>query len=413
MAVKFLKVLVCQEVVFYRRLTNKVAMGFKKIVMWLLPWFPILGMYNVSVIPLSYVVYTPLLLVFLQKPRTIKIESSLKLLAVVLFVVTLIQLVLPYTNTSVIIHMTFTLYLSLLYYICFTNYVRLEDFMSPYIITSIFFMLGLLYQVYLLFIQHQIIDGPIVLFPSLLSKNNVVDSEIHRPMSFFSEPQAYATWMVIFSIIMIEQKRFLLAALATLTILLSTSTEGLVLIAVVWIMFVIFSKSKWRVKVLVIAAILFIASQYTSLEFFEVGYNKAMNTDYEKNERLFQGFALFKRLDITGFLFGKGTAINSFYAGFASYAGLTGDSVYMSDAIGVFVSYGVFVGVCWWLFILKKITFKYKPLFIYSICLCIIPFAQTCFLGSNFVYLFGIYAILKTYLIKKDKNFYINESYSH
>lgn len=388
-------------------------MNFKKLIMWLLPWFPILGMYQVSVIPLAYIVYTPLLLVFLLKPRALKIESSIKVLAIVLFIVTLIQLVLPYTNASVIIHLTLTMYLTLLYYICFTNYVRLEEFMTPYMATSIVFMLGLLYQVFLLFARHQLIDGPIVLFPSLLSKNNVVDVEILRPMSFFSEPQAYATWMVIFTIVMIEHNRFFLAALATLTILLCTSTEGLVLIAFVWIMFLLFSKSNWWAKVLVIVAIIFIATQYTSLEFFEVGYNKAMNTDYEENERLFQGFALFKRLDFAGFLFGMGTAMNSFYADYASSMGLTGDSVYMSDAIGVFVSFGVFVGICWWVFILQKITFKNKSLLTYSICLCIIPFAQTCFLGGGFVYLFGIYIILKRYLKEKENNSYLDESYSH
>lgn len=377
-------------------------MKLEKIVLWLLPWYPVSYVYTIGKIPLGLIIYAPLLLVMLYKKKKLIIEPSLRYLFCILLIVVCVQLLLPYTDSTTIFHILIPTIIYMLTIVCVVNYVNLKELMTPYVVVSIVYMLGLLYQAIQLFVWYVPITGPIAIFPDLVSTSNVVNSEIFRPMSFFQEPQAYATWMVPFVIIMIEKKSFILALLASISVLLCASTEGLVLIAVVWLLFMISYKSSFWLKLLILSVIAFLIFQYMTSEIFSIGLNKATNTDYGESKRLTQGFQILGRMDFIGWLFGMGTAINRFYIDFARSINVGIEELYFSSATGVFINYGFFVGVAYWYFLLKKVKMKYRSLFIYSICLCIIPFAQTAFFTPAFVYLISLYYLLFEYCIDSE-----------
>lgn len=374
-------------------------LDFKQIILWLLPLYPIMFMYMIGPVPLGLIVYTPLLLVLFTRRRRLKVDPTYGWLCLLLLLDEFIQLPLSYTDSTVIFHILVPQVIFMASIPCASNYLKMEDILTPYTCISVLYMLGLFYQVFQLFVLNTPIMGPVLLFPDLVSENNVVSEEILRPMSFFQEPQAYATWMSIFLIIMLDRKKYLLAALATVTVLLSGSTEGLVLVAIVWSFYILFFHSKLWVKICILVAVFFIVWAYMTLEIFSVGLNKVVETEYGENERLVQGFRMLKYLDLPGWLFGIGTSLNRYYTAYMSSGGRSGvEYIYMTSAAGTIVTNGVFVATAFFVFLLNKIRLKHKSVFIFSVILLVLPFAQSFFFGSGFVYVISLF-----YLLKKEK----------
>lgn len=381
-------------------------MNLKKLCLWLVPWYRILGMYKIGGgVSLSLLIFTPMLLVMVLRKKQLKIDKSLIALYVILMAVQFIQLAMPETSFSVTWHNMLMDTIFLLTIICAANYVKLEELMKPYMFACAIFITGMFYQVFQLYVLRIPLTGPITLFPGLLNEENVsAGNDIMRPMSFFAEPQGFATFISLFLIIMLEKKKYIWAAVATLSILLSTSTEGLALLAVIWSFFIVFSKAGIFVKIISIIAILVGANYYIALEYFEVGYNKLVDTEYEESIRLVNAYRMLQNFDFHQWLLGVGTSDNDFYRSYIFSMGGAEGFKYVSSALGVFVHYGVFVGVAFWVFLFRKIVYRYKSVFIYSICLLVIPFAQSCFFSYNFVYLCVLYYLLLDYCKEKEQN---------
>lgn len=377
-------------------------MNLKKLCLWLLPWYRVLGMYKIGSVSLSLLIFTPMLFVMVGSRKKMKIDKSLILLYLVLMAVQFIQFFMPENVASVTRNNMFMDTIFLLTIICATNFVKLEELMKPYMYACGIFIAGLFFQVFQMYVLHMPI-GPITLFPELISDDNVVlISDRMRPMSFFAEPQAFATFISIFLIIMLEEKKYVWAAIATLSILLCTSTEGLALVSIIWGVFVIFSKRSLTLKISVVVGILGFAWLYMTSSFFEVGYNKLVDTEFESNLRLVNAYNMLRNFEFNQWWLGVGVSDNSFYKAYIASMGGNESFKFVSSAFGVFVHYGIFVGIAFWYFLLKKIVYRYKSVFIFSICLLVIPFAQSCFFSANFVYIFVLYYLLLKYCAEKE-----------
>ncbi len=377
-------------------------MNLRKLCLWLLPWYRVLGMYKIGSVSLSLLIFTPMLFVMVGSRKKMKIDKSLILLYLVLMAVQFIQFYMPENVASVTRNNMFMDTIFLLTIICATNFVKLEELMKPYMFACGIFIAGLFFQVFQMYVLHMSI-GPITLFPELISDDNVVSiSDRMRPMSFFAEPQGFATFISIFLIIMLEEKKYVWAAIATLSILLSTSTEGLALVSVIWGLYVLFSNKGIFDKVLIIVGILGFAGLYMTSTVFEVGYNKLVDTEFEENIRLVNAYNMLRNFEFNQWWLGVGVSDNTFYKAYIANMGGNESFKFVSSAFGVFVHYGIFVGIAFWYFLFKKIVYRYKTVFIFSICLIVIPFAQSCFFSSNFVYIFVLYYLLLKYCVEKE-----------
>lgn len=379
-------------------------MNLKKLCLWLLPWYRVLGMYKIGSISLSLLIFTPMLLVMVTRRKQLKIDKSLIALYVVLMLVQFLQLLMPENIVSVTLNNIIMDTIFLITVICAANYVKLEELMKPYMFACGVFIAGLFYHVFQLYVLRTPLSGPILLFPGLVGEENVaLGFDTMRPMSFFAEPQGFATFISVFLIIMLEQKQYVWAAIATLSILLSTSTEGLALVGIIWALFTVFSNTSLFVKVITVLAIVVGASYYMTLEYFEVGYNKLVDTEFDENLRLVNAYRMLQSFEPDQWWLGVGTSNKIFFSRYINSMGGGEAFRYVSSALGVFVHYGIFVGVAFWIFLFKKVVYRYKFVFIYSICLLVIPFAQTCFFSSNFVYLFVLYYLFLDYCKEKEQ----------
>jgi len=383
----------------------------KKFYLWILPWYPILNMYFVGKFSLALIIFLPACLyILITQPRKIALDKSLLILFFLLIFVEFLQLALPYIDRSVTINNIAMQTIYLIEIAAVTCYVKLNDIIKPYIVACLIMMFGIFYQTIQIHIfNNYTIENPILIFPNLISENNVAFGSI-RPMSFFQEPQAYATYMAVFVVTMLSYNKRILAIVATLSILLSGSTEGLALVGLIWGLFIIQGKSQLYVKIIFAVIGTLLIHLYTTSPFFDVGYQKVMNTEYDANVRLIQGAYVLKRMSISDLILGMGSSNNQFYRSIASSLGKeTNAVVYFSSATGTFIMFGLFVGICYWWFLLKKLSLKNSFILIYSIILCVIPFAQTCFWSSTFVYLFSIYYMLcKEFGINKSRLIFNN-----
>ena len=199
---------------------------------------------------------------------------------------------------------------------------------------------------------------------------------------------------------MISEKKFILAAIATFSVLLSTSTEGLALSALIWGCWLLIGKfNKW-IKI-VVGVILFLVITYImTSELFSLTISKATDTDYGESNRLVESFRLLQRLDFNGWLIGLGTTNGPIYASYAASQGVDFEDLFLSSAAGVFVTYGVFVGILYWIYIFKVLSLKTECLIVFSVCILVLPFVQTIFISESFVYVFSMYELMKTHLIR-------------
>ena len=126
--------------------------NFKKICLWLLPWFPVLQMYYIGKIPLGFIVYVPMLLALLFGNRKLKVDPLLLLLFLALLFVELLQMFLPYIDATVTWHNMIMQTVYLLLLIGARNYVSLEELIKPYTVVCMIFIAGLFYQVLQLYV---------------------------------------------------------------------------------------------------------------------------------------------------------------------------------------------------------------------------------------------------------------------
>ena len=101
-------------------------MNLKKLCLWLLPWYRVLGMYKIGSVSLSLLIFTPMLFVMLGSGRKLKVDKSLIFLYLVLMAVQFIQFFMPENVASVTRNNMFMDTIFLLTIICAANFVKLE-----------------------------------------------------------------------------------------------------------------------------------------------------------------------------------------------------------------------------------------------------------------------------------------------
>lgn len=125
-------------------------------------------------------------------------------------------------------------------------------------IAGVIFGAGMLYHVFQLFVLGQEIY-PISVIPGY-DIAHVIGEGHTRPTSFFSEPAAYVGSMMPLLFLSLKRKDLKWSALSTFLIVVSTSTVGVILSAVLWVVFILSEKKSLRVTVLYTSfVVLFVA----------------------------------------------------------------------------------------------------------------------------------------------------------
>ena len=175
------------------------------------------------------------------------------------------------------------------------------------------FTMGILYHVVQIYVLKQSIS-PICIIPGYeLRAEDAYDQ--FRPSSFFAEPAAFTNSMLPLLFLSLKRKDFKWAVFCTISILMSTSTVGVILSVVLWVMTLVIEKSSFKKKIVAIFVAAPIVWMFFSMEIFSVTQSKFFAvTDGESTfgSRVLTGLELVQNMPNSDLIFGSryGNVVN-------------------------------------------------------------------------------------------------------
>ncbi len=224
----------------------------------LLPFFVVLEPYRISILPMTAVLLFAIFL-FRKDDRIFFSKKSAPFFAFFGYMV-LRDLMHMFFSVSGPIGSQINrliessvLYL-LIFLVCNDDFDE-DRLFSSWKVAGVIFGAGMIYHVFLLLVLGQKIT-PISLIPGYDISHDI-GMQYDRPCSFFSEPAAYVISMMPLLFLALRKRDFKWAAIATFLIVISTSTVGVILCAVLWISFILLEKKSWKITLF---SLLFVAA---------------------------------------------------------------------------------------------------------------------------------------------------------
>lgn len=260
--------------------------------------------------------------------------------------------------------------------------------MSMLYLVAIATLIGLYYHVALIRAGKMV--EPIRLpFMPAMSESSRAFEEGFRPKSFFWEPAACVTFLMVPFFISIIQKRWFWVFVLMFSLFISTSTNGIVLSVIILGVYFIIGEGKLQYKFF--AAIVMVGMLYLffNTNIFEFGRDKLYDTQMENNARLSNGPILLSRTDPQYLIFGVPSANAFEYVKENSIStnGLVMDaeSMFVPSFWNILLLYGI-TGLFLYLSIYWKLVKKDKRLIPYVVGLFVAMFVQSISLGSTFFF---------------------------
>lgn len=280
-----------------------------------------------------------------------------------------------------------------------------EKLYNSFVLLAIICMIGLVYHFTQIYFFHQYIHPiKIPFLPELGEKSRLLEFS-NRPVSFFPEPASYASFMAIPLFWSLQKKKMILSLIFTLSILLSTSTNGFVYVAVLWISTFFTGNFHRKYKFISIVLLVIIVSIVVKTQYFDAGINKIERTDYMNNVRLVNGPILYFRMPLIHQILGVDAANLSDYVNSNSVSGnhlvLYSGVFYASTFWLALGKYGV-LGLFFYLLILIKLFKKTPILRPYILVLFFALFSDPTFLGGVWVMQTVVLLVIYVQNIKKD-----------
>lgn len=255
-------------------------------------------------------------------------------------------------------------------------------------IVTIICAVGMLYHVFMIKSGHSIQPIKLPFMPDMSSKARLY-SFLDRPTSFFWEPQSYSSYMLVPLFFTLKERKTLCAFAIAATMILSTSTTGILMALFMIGFFLLTQKQKMKYRILGIVAIVGLIYFLLYSSFTSAGLEKLQSTDIEENNRTINGLLIAKNMNFLDWIFGVPYANlqDAYEAGY-----ITKELIIYADG-EVFVSAFWFclccqgiIGLYFFLNIYWDIFMKNKTILPYLICIIISLFSNPDILGASYVF---------------------------
>lgn len=277
-------------------------------------FLPILAGYTLGGLPFALLFVIVLSIVaFHRTGRLWLYRPYLLLFFYIIFHELILSLTMPFLP-SYHINRTIHLSISLLSPIFIVPALNYKRYFNALIVVAIISGLGLIYHFILIQSGNLVTPLTLPFLPVEEDKTRLMQ-ELARPKSFYAEPAAFATFMVVPLFYALKEKKYLWSVAIVILLFLSTSTTAVIesaIIVVVYMMMTLSGKNKGRSIFLVL---LFIAVGFFILHssLFEATFQKIDNTEVDENARLMNGLLVLPHVDAKYLIFGVNSPnINDF-----------------------------------------------------------------------------------------------------
>ncbi len=367
--------------------------------------YEILGMSLTYVILGVYVIYTWIIC----GKRFILLDKSFLFFMMVLLVHEIIMIFVHSSDAKTIVNNIIGAVIAVAIVGTFSSGIDLEKLKKVYYIIAAIVSLGLLYHAFLVY-GLGIPVTPIQLIPGLISHSTLQwEHSLMRPMSCFIEPQAYATFMIPAIFFLLNDKKMVWALAATVCVLLSTSSLGILMCGVMWLVVLVDSDLSLQMKIIIVVfGIIFLVAVLKS-NIFQFAFNKIENIDTSSDARLSQGFIIYSQMPFRDQVLGIGkrSLVNyilnhNIYVPRMKYATDVGKWSYVTTIAGILIYYGLAGIFSFAIFVVGQIKKKDFMIKEFIVLLVAISFGQTILFNVYFVL---FYVLL--FCLDKEKSRYI------
>lgn len=214
--------------------------------------------------------------------------------------------------------------------------------------------------------------------------------EVVRPSSFFWEPNAYVSFMLMPLYLSLLKKNYVWSSIIVLSLLLSTSTTGIILsFAIIGFHGLSLNRKSMFARVVVVLMLVMLYLSLTQFEVFEFGLDKLSNTDVTTDSRTANGPTFVAAMPFEDLILGGTYANPGDYYASGRLGSLDiqvyGPDIYMSSLWRMIAMYGI-LGLFFYLFMYLALLFKCKAAWPYILCLIIELLTSSSFLGGTFSY---------------------------
>lgn len=379
----------------------------------ILALFPLMAAYKYGSLYMSHIILLLLDVVLLLRGKIRFLKFTPLLLFVIFYLLhQIIGMTLWGITQSYYVNTTISCCIFLVSLFIITPNIDFDKFEGSINWVSIFCLIGLFYHAAIVVAGGTVTPIRIPFLPAPENPESRMYDELFRPSSFFMEPQSYVSYMILTLFFALRNKKYLWATLVGASMILSTSTTGLAVLPILFILSLSRGKNtKWYSK-------LFLVVIFGGLMYFlfnsswaSFGLNKMENTTLSTNSRTSNGPALASMMNGVDMILGVPFANSTdFYTHSLSQ---NKGAIIIDGNGGVFVSgiweclvfYGI-VGLLFYLLIYWKIWKRNKEITPLLVCIIVTLFTNPDFLGAW-------WAFQMMYLLSFEKMYPIDKSYSN
>lgn len=268
----------------------------------IVPSFYILAQYQIANISLGTILAFTVLMINIVNKKVLNFYKPIFILTGYMLAHDILKLIFC-MNSSFPINTWIERIIFIGFLACCINQINEENLYKVWCIWGYVAMAGLIYHAILVYGLGQNVQM-IRILPFTSDSISFINAYT-RPRSIFLEPAAYVTWILPLLYMTLKRYKYILAAVITITILLSTSTTGLVMSIVLWGVYLFKSDNinrKKKIALIILVAIVTVL--FIKLPIFQATIFKASNTDFSSNLRITSGFEIYKDADLSVQLFG-------------------------------------------------------------------------------------------------------------
>lgn len=367
--------------------------------------FPVLAQYSLPLISYGFVL---LLIYFIIKFFDGNGQLCINRAIFLFIVYALMQQLIVYlaSGTFSTNRNTYFFMIICLFFLASSKRLEKESFIKVYYVIALICSVLVLYQ----FVMSNIIGIPqsaIQILPVDAEDQHYWMANKMRASGLFTEPQAYSSYVLPLLVWLLYEKKYKSAIFISICIFSSTSSQGIILAFVLWVMFLLIDQKNIVKKVFVIVGIaigiIIALLGLRKIDIFSFTINKILSIDFfAYNIRLTKGFEIYSEMPLNDKIVGIGAGNLSSYLLQGDFdffwINLTQEQLlgYITTMANTLVSYGL-LGFFLYLNIFRKnirttsIPSKFLLLIIF-----LSSFSQTILFNSWFVLYWMIFEIYDT-----------------
>lgn len=258
---------------------------------------------------------------------------------------------------------------------------------------------GLIYHSIQVYILGNKIEPLFIPFMDAFIPIHSVASANMRPCSFFTEPQGYCSFVAPLLILSIKRKDYFMAIVTSICMILSTSSTGVFLVAVIWLYYIFFQVKSIPLKVICIILAIGVGVWLFANPYLSYTFDKITTINLADNERTGKGFYILSHMSFPDLMLGTGVSNLESYLqqnrnAFSDIRSVT-ENNYVTTGFGFFIQYGFIGGVSYLLLCAQMIASRNKWARLAAILILITSFTQTIAFNNWGVLWFSIYEMLR------------------